>query len=55
MKIPYKFVERRVGDVAIAVANNEKALKILDWSPKKNIEEACADAWKWQKYNSTKI
>ena len=31
------------------VASNELALKILNWSPKKVLEEMCHDGWKWKK------
>ena len=48
LKIPYKFVEKRKGDVAKCVADNSLAQKLLKWSPKKTIEEMCQDGWKWK-------
>lgn len=50
-KIPFKIVPRRVGDIAKCYANPEKANKELGWHATKSINDACADAWKWQ-YNN---
>jgi UDP-glucose 4-epimerase len=47
-KIPYSFVDRRPGDVAICYADPTKAKNELGWVAKKGIEEMCADAWRWQ-------
>ena len=47
VSIPYTFVERRKGDPAFEVADNSLALKLLNWSPKKNIDEMCSDALNW--------
>ena len=47
-KIHYEFVDKRVGDVAISIADNKKALNILNWNPQRNIEEMCIDGWLWQ-------
>tara|TARA_A100000164_G_scaffold203887_1_gene180906 strand:- start:5521 stop:6570 length:1050 start_codon:yes stop_codon:yes gene_type:complete len=46
--IPYEFFDKREGDVAISVADNKKALKLLNWSPQRNLEEMCIDGWLWQ-------
>ncbi len=48
VKIPFEFVKRRLGDVPIAVANNEKARRILNWVPKRDLKKACVDSWNWQ-------
>ena len=48
-KIPYDFAERRPGDVAISIADNKKALDLLNWYPHRNIEKMCIDGWLWQK------
>ena len=47
--IPIEFVKRRQGDISYSVASIKHALNILDWSPKRSIEDACFDGWKWQK------
>lgn len=50
-KIPYKFVERRDGDISQSIADNSLALKKLDWFNKRNIEDMCVDGWQWKKNN----
>jgi len=47
-KIPYEFVDKRAGDVAISIADNKKALNLLNWNPQRNIEDMCIDGWLWQ-------
>ena len=46
-KIPWKFVERRPGDVPQCVADNSLCKKVLNWSPNKDVETMCKDGWKW--------
>lgn len=48
-KLNYKIVERRRGDVTAAYADTTKANKILGWSAAKNLDDAMADAWRWEK------
>ena len=47
-EIPFEFFDRREGDIAISIADNKKALKLLNWSPLRNLEEMCIDGWLWQ-------
>ena len=47
VEIPYYFVPRREGDVASLVADNSKAKDLLNWEPKRTIEDMCRDGWKW--------
>ena len=51
IKVPYVFSERRHGDMPYVVADNSKALEILEWEPKRTLKEMCIDGWKWQKSN----
>ena len=51
VKIPYKIVGRREGDVAVCYSDAEKALKELNWKAEKTIEDMCRDSWNWQKNN----
>ena len=51
VKIPIKFVCRRKGDVFRLVADNSLAKTILNWLPSRNIEDMCADGWKWTLLN----
>ena len=39
----YEFVERRLGDQPFVVADNKLALKLLSWSPTRNISDMCND------------
>lgn len=49
----YVFRPRRSGDVPVLFADNSKAKKILDWSPKHdNIEEIVKEAFNFHKKNS---
>lgn len=50
-KIPYKFVNRRIGDIGICFADPTKAKNELGWLAKRNLEEMCSDSWNWQ-YNN---
>jgi len=49
--VPYEFCQRRPGDVAISIADNQLATSVLKWKPKRNIEDMCRDGWKWQNIN----
>ncbi|MCZ0756852.1 UDP-glucose 4-epimerase GalE [Geobacillus zalihae] len=51
VKIPYKIVGRRPGDVAICYADPTKAKEELGWVAERGIEEMCADSWRWQSNN----
>lgn len=50
-KIPHQIAPRRPGDIAACYASAEKAAKELEWLAKNNIEQACADSWRWQLKN----
>ena len=48
--LPYlgnKKYECIYGDICSS-ENIKHALKVLDWSPKRTIQDACLDGWKWQ-------
>tara|TARA_Y100000589_G_scaffold331165_1_gene383547 strand:+ start:832 stop:1878 length:1047 start_codon:yes stop_codon:yes gene_type:complete len=45
--IKYKFSPRRAGDVPYIVADNEYAIKKLNWSPQKDTIDICKDSWNW--------
>ncbi len=49
--IPYEQVERRPGDIAECYANPELANRELGWSADRQLEEMCADSWRWQSGN----
>lgn len=47
-RIPYRFVDRRPGDVAVSYANPAKANEELNWIAQRGIEEMCVDTWHWE-------
>ena len=49
--IPYEFLPRRAGDVAINFADAKLAADLLGWRATRNLEQMCADTWKWQSNN----
>jgi len=50
-KIPYKIVERRSGDISDSYADASIANKELGWVATRNLDDMCADTWKWQQNN----
>ena len=54
VKVPYKVVARRPGDIAECYADCSKANKELNWKATRTIVDACRDSWKWQKYFTEK-
>lgn len=51
IKVNYKIVERRPGDLPEYYADPTKALKELDWKTIKTLEDICKDTWNYQKNN----
>ncbi len=51
VKIPYIFSKRRDGDISSVVADNKKALEVLNWKPDRNIKDMCIDGWNWYSKN----
>jgi UDP-glucose 4-epimerase len=49
--IPYRFVDRRPGDVAILCADTALAERELGWKARLDVERMCRDAWRWQLSN----
>ena len=47
IKIPYRFVDRRDGDIAEFWANSSKALKKINWKANKTLDEMINDTWNW--------
>lgn len=55
VKVPYKIVGRRKGDIEQVWANPDKANKILGWKAAVSIDQTLQSAWKWeQKINETR-
>lgn len=51
VEIPFEFVARRSGDVAISYSDNRRAITELGWQPEKNLQDMLKDSWRWQKQN----
>lgn len=51
VKIPYRIVDRRPGDVAKCYADPSRANDELGWKAEKKLEDMCKDAWRWQMNN----
>ena len=49
VKVKYKIVERRAGDIATCYADSSKAFKELGWKAEKDIEDMCRDAYNYVK------
>ncbi|KAL1469438.1 hypothetical protein MTO96_025047 [Rhipicephalus appendiculatus] len=51
VKIPYKIVDRRQGDVDELYAIPNLAEEELGWKAEKSLYDMCKDMWNWQKKN----
>lgn len=51
VKVNYKFVERRPGDLPEYYADPSKALKEIGWKTEKTLEDICRDSWNFEKNN----
>ena len=47
VNLSYEFTSRRDGDSPILIADNTKALKTINWKPKRCLEEICIDGYNW--------
>lgn len=50
-KLPYKIYDRRPGDAAVSYCDASKAYRELGWKAEKNLDDMCADSWRWQSNN----
>lgn len=51
IKLNYKIVDRRPGDLAECYSDPTKAKEELGWVAERGIEQMCEDSWRWQKNN----
>ena len=49
--IPYKIGPRRAGDIIQCWADTTHANQLFNWQASRNLEQMCADAWRWQQAN----
>lgn len=50
-EIPYEIKPRRAGDIATCYSDASLAKKELGWEAQYDIDEMCADSWRWQSMN----
>ncbi len=48
IKVPYKIVGRRAGDIEKIWGCVDKANKVLGWKAQVPLKETLANAWRWQ-------
>ena len=51
VKIQFKYLPRRDGDLAAFWANSSKAFETMNWKSERNIKNICEDTWRWHKFN----
>lgn len=51
IKVPYRIVDRRPGDVGVCYADPLKAKNEFGWVAERGIEDMCYDSWRWQEKN----
>ena len=51
VKIPYKIIERRPGDIDIYYADPSKAYREMDFKTTRTLEDMCRDSWNYQQKN----
>jgi UDP-glucose 4-epimerase len=49
--VPYEIVARRAGDVAACYADVAAAQQLLAWRATRDLDQMCADSWRWQQMN----
>ena len=50
-EIPYVFRDRRPGDLAVSYADPGKAREEMGWVAERDLDDMCADVWRWQSKN----
>ncbi len=51
LKVNYKIVDRRPGDIATCYADPTKAYEVLGWKAENNIDDMCRDLANWMRKN----
>jgi UDP-glucose 4-epimerase len=49
--LAHEIVARRAGDIAECWADPAAAQALLGWQTRRNLDDICADAWRWQQAN----
>ena len=50
LKLPYKIVDRRPGDVPAVWAETSKANESLGWKAGRTLDQTLQAAWQWEKH-----
>jgi UDP-glucose 4-epimerase len=50
-ELPHTVVGRRAGDIAASFADPSRAERELGWKATRDIDDMCADQWRWQSQN----
>lgn len=50
-ELPHEVVGRRPGDIARSYADPTRAHEELGWRAERDVDDMCADTWRWQKQN----
>ena len=51
VKVKFKYLPRRDGDLAAFWADSSKAFEKTSWRPERNLKNICEDTWRWHKLN----
>jgi UDP-glucose 4-epimerase len=51
VRVPYRIVARRPGDIAACWADPARAERLLGWRATRTLDEMCASGWRWQQAN----
>ena len=49
--VPYTVVPRRPGDIDACYADSARAKDVLGWQAQRDLQQMCADTWRWQQMN----
>lgn len=52
-RVPYEIVPRRAADIGISFADVSLARELLGWVAKRDVDDMCRDAWRWQAANGS--
>ncbi|WP_226584136.1 UDP-glucose 4-epimerase GalE [Halobacillus litoralis] len=55
IKVPYEFVSRRPGDIAICYADASKAKREFGWTAKRDVIDMCRDAWNFENQSKSLV
>jgi len=51
VKVPWRYAQRRPGDVVEVYADVGLAKRVLGWQARRGLDAMCRDAWRWQTTN----